>query len=284
MAPSTLRRSRDSGEARANTDEDVRGRKLPEYRREPRRHRRWLDNRRQAAHGAVLLCRVRRLPLGRGTTHVLIPADAITHLGVAPYWRRPLREAFATETPRRERGLAGAVASGDLHLSTRSPPTQSGLRGARTEEGSCLEVGRLRLPGPTGTQVGGHEAGPRRVMQRAKIGHRQDNSGRTDMMAESSTTSDTQIQQDVLRELRWDSRVEAPDVGVAVHHGVVTLTGTVDSYVTKLAAAEAAHRVAGVLDVANDLKVKLPGFGARTDTEIAQAVRQAMAWDPLCAG
>lgn len=93
--------------------------------------------------------------------------------------------------------------------------------------------------------------------------------------------SDTQIQQYVLQELRWDSRVEATDVGVAVHDGVVTLTGTVDSYVKKLAAAEAAHRVAGVLDVANDLMIELPGFGARTDTEIAQAVRQALAWDPL---
>ncbi len=101
------------------------------------------------------------------------------------------------------------------------------------------------------------------------------------MMAESSAMSDTQIQQDVLRELRWDSRVEAPDVGVAVHHGVVTLTGTVESYATKLAAAEAAHRVAGVQDVANDLTIKLPGIGDRTDAEIAQAVRQALAWDPL---
>ena len=102
------------------------------------------------------------------------------------------------------------------------------------------------------------------------------------MMATMSTTmSDTEIQQEVMLELRWDSRVEATDVGVEVHDGVVTLTGTVDSYVKMLAAAEAAHRVAGVLDVANDLTIKLPGFGARTDTEIAQAVRQALEWDPL---
>jgi osmotically-inducible protein OsmY len=91
--------------------------------------------------------------------------------------------------------------------------------------------------------------------------------------------SDTQIHQDVLRELRWDSRVEETEVGVEVDQGVVTLTGTVESYTKKLAAKEAAHRVAGVLDVANDIHVKIPGSAGRTDTEIAQAVRQALEWD-----
>jgi osmotically-inducible protein OsmY len=101
------------------------------------------------------------------------------------------------------------------------------------------------------------------------------------IMMKMSTKSDAQIQQDVLRELRWDGRVEETDIGVAVHHGIVTLTGSIDSYAAKLAAAEAAHRVVGVLDVANDLTVELPGAGVRTDTEIAQAVRQALEWDPL---
>jgi osmotically-inducible protein OsmY len=48
-----------------------------------------------------------------------------------------------------------------------------------------------------------------------------------------------------------------------------------------VAAQEAAHRVAGVLDVANDITVKLPGTLLRTDTEIAQAVRRALEWDAL---
>jgi osmotically-inducible protein OsmY len=93
--------------------------------------------------------------------------------------------------------------------------------------------------------------------------------------------SDAQIQQEVLRELRWDSRVEETEIGVAVDQCVVTLTGTVASYATKLAAQEAVHRVTGVLDVANDIHVKLVGLEGRTDTEIAQAVRQALAWDAL---
>ena len=45
------------------------------------------------------------------------------------------------------------------------------------------------------------------------------------------------------------------------------------------AAQEAAFRVAGVRDVANDINVKLPAFLMRTDTDIAKAVRAALEWD-----
>ncbi len=61
-------------------------------------------------------------------------------------------------------------------------------------------------------------------------------------------------------------------------NGVITLTGTVSSWAKKVAAEEAAHRVYGVLDVANDIVVKTPGGMPMTDTEIAQAVRQTL-WD-----
>jgi osmotically-inducible protein OsmY len=91
--------------------------------------------------------------------------------------------------------------------------------------------------------------------------------------------NDAQIQQAVLQELKWDTRVEETDVGVEVDNGVVTLTGTVSTYGKRLAAAEAAHRVRGVLDVANDVQVQIPSIRARTDTDIAQAVRQALEWD-----
>lgn len=91
--------------------------------------------------------------------------------------------------------------------------------------------------------------------------------------------TDAQIQQDVLDELAWDTRVDPAEVGVEVDNSVVTLTGTISSWAKKLAAEEAAHRVAGVLDVANDLVVKLRGAARRTDTEIAAAIRQALLWD-----
>lgn len=90
--------------------------------------------------------------------------------------------------------------------------------------------------------------------------------------------SDSQIQTEVIRELKWDTRVEETDVGVEVDAGIVTLTGTVSSYAKRMAAQEAAHRVAGVLDVANDVKVHIPG-AKRTDAQIAGAVRHALEWD-----
>lgn len=98
-------------------------------------------------------------------------------------------------------------------------------------------------------------------------------------MLETIRKSNLQVQQDVMREMRWDTRIEPTEVGVEVDNGVVTLTGTVESFAKKYAAMEAAHRVAGVLDVANDIAVHLPGSPGRTDTEIARAVRQALEWD-----
>src|SRR4051794_33348329 len=91
--------------------------------------------------------------------------------------------------------------------------------------------------------------------------------------------SDSQIQQDVLREFKWNTRVAETEVGVEVDKGVVTLSGTVSSYAKRSEAQEAAHRVAGVLDVANDLKIHSPTNLKRTDTEIAQAVRTTLEWD-----
>ncbi len=95
------------------------------------------------------------------------------------------------------------------------------------------------------------------------------------------TKTDAEIQKDVLRELAWDSRVKETDIGVAVKSGVVTLTGTVNCYAERLAAKEAAHRVAGVLDVANDVHVQVPRHLERNDTEIALTVRKALEWDAL---
>ena len=99
------------------------------------------------------------------------------------------------------------------------------------------------------------------------------------MSARIQTKQDSYTQQQVLRELKWDSRVEDQAIGVAVINGVVSLTGITDSYAKKLAAQDAAHRVAGVLDVANDIQVQIGGTKARSDAQIARAVRSALEWD-----
>jgi len=91
--------------------------------------------------------------------------------------------------------------------------------------------------------------------------------------------TDEQIQQEVLRELKFDARVHPNEIGVAVKDGVVTLSGYVDSYLKRWAAEEAAHRLRGVKAVANDIEVRLPATSERTDADIAAAVTRALQWD-----
>jgi osmotically-inducible protein OsmY len=94
-----------------------------------------------------------------------------------------------------------------------------------------------------------------------------------------SIRSDEAIQTDVLEEVKWDTRVRPNEIGVAVKDGIVTLTGWVDSYMKKMAAEEAAHRVRGVKAVANDIEVRLPGSAERTDADLAKAVLNALKWE-----
>src|SRR2546421_11744713 len=93
------------------------------------------------------------------------------------------------------------------------------------------------------------------------------------------TSTDEQIQRDVLAELKWDARVQPNEIGVAVKDGIVTLTGWVDSYTKRWAAEEAALRVRGVRGVANEIEVRLPSASERTDADIAAAALRALEWD-----
>jgi len=93
--------------------------------------------------------------------------------------------------------------------------------------------------------------------------------------------TDASVKADVLNELRWDATVDETEVGVQVHDGVVTLTGTISAYPKRLAARRAAHRVWGVMDVVDQMTVKIPVRWERTDEDIAHAVRTALKWDVL---
>jgi len=95
----------------------------------------------------------------------------------------------------------------------------------------------------------------------------------------TATRTDTQIQADVLAELKWEPRVTPNEIGVIVKDGVVTLTGWVDSYTKRWAAEDAAHRVRGVKAVANDIEVRFTSTDERTDEDIAKAATRALEWD-----
>jgi osmotically-inducible protein OsmY len=93
--------------------------------------------------------------------------------------------------------------------------------------------------------------------------------------------SDEHLRQDVLDELTWEPSIDTANVRVAVHHGVVTLTGAVLHFSTRVLAERAAKRVVGVKAVANDIAVLPPPTASRSDTDIAAAAVRALEWDTL---
>lgn len=90
--------------------------------------------------------------------------------------------------------------------------------------------------------------------------------------------TDAELRADVERRIAWNSTIDHRDIAVAVEGGIATLRGTTPTYASKMAAEHAAHCVVGILDVANDITVR-PGSLARTDTDIARAIRDALDWD-----
>ncbi len=90
---------------------------------------------------------------------------------------------------------------------------------------------------------------------------------------------DQKIQQDIVEELRWQPSLRNDDVAVGVRGGVVTLGGFVDSYGDKAKVERVASRVRGVMAIANELQVKLPGGAERTDPDLARAVIDALQWN-----
>lgn len=91
--------------------------------------------------------------------------------------------------------------------------------------------------------------------------------------------TDSQIQADVIEELKWDPSVTHEHIGVAVKEGVVTLSGSVPSYFEKTAAERAAQRVAGVRAIAEEIEVKYSNSYRRDDAEIAESILNCFRWN-----
>lgn len=90
--------------------------------------------------------------------------------------------------------------------------------------------------------------------------------------------TDTQLQKDVMDELKWQPFLNSSEIGVAVKNGIVTLSGIVDSYSKKLDAERATKKVAGVKAIAEDIQIGVSPSYRKTDTEIAEAVLDALKW------
>src|SRR5437868_6695063 len=82
--------------------------------------------------------------------------------------------------------------------------------------------------------------------------------------------SDSDIKRDVEAELRYEPDIDATDISVTVKNGVVALSGFTKSYIQKYRAEAVAKRIAGVVGLANEIEVRLPGIDERSDAEIAR--------------
>lgn len=89
---------------------------------------------------------------------------------------------------------------------------------------------------------------------------------------------DLQLKKDVEQELEWDPAINAADIGVEVHDGIVTLSGHLRSYAEKLATKRATQRVEGVRAVVVEMVVAVPNEHRRTDADIASAARTVLLW------
>jgi osmotically-inducible protein OsmY len=83
----------------------------------------------------------------------------------------------------------------------------------------------------------------------------------------------------VEEELEFEPAVNAAHIGVAVRNGVVTLTGHVASYAEKVAAEQATQRVRGVKAIAEEIEVRYPYDGKRSDDEIAKRAVSVLDWN-----
>jgi osmotically-inducible protein OsmY len=88
--------------------------------------------------------------------------------------------------------------------------------------------------------------------------------------------NNSELQKDVQDAISWEPLLNAAEIGVTVSDGIVTLTGTVDSYLKKQEAEDAAKNVSGVKAVVEKLEIKFTNSSAKKDdNDIANEVIHA---------
>jgi osmotically-inducible protein OsmY len=90
---------------------------------------------------------------------------------------------------------------------------------------------------------------------------------------------DSQIEEFVSDQLRWDPKIDHSAIAVSADAGVVTLRGTVGSFRQKRDAEKDAKRVYGVKSVKNELEVRL--LDKRANAELRGDVLQALMLDSV---
>lgn len=88
-----------------------------------------------------------------------------------------------------------------------------------------------------------------------------------------------ELQKDVQDSIKWEPLLQAAEIGVTAKDGVITLSGSVDSFAKKSEAEEAARRVKGVKVVVEQIVIKTPGDVLnRDDGDLANEILNAYQW------
>ncbi|WP_457588542.1 BON domain-containing protein [Ensifer canadensis] len=90
--------------------------------------------------------------------------------------------------------------------------------------------------------------------------------------------NDLSLRQDIIDELEYEPSINAASVGVAVDHGIVTLSGHVQSFMEKHTVERIVRGLLGVRAIAQELEVRLPEHQSWSDDEIAGRVLAVLAW------
>lgn len=84
--------------------------------------------------------------------------------------------------------------------------------------------------------------------------------------------SNEKLQNDVQEAITWEPILDAAEIGVTAKNGVITLSGTVNSYSKKRSAEIAAKQIFGVKAVVGNILVHLECSSNKLDSEIAVEV------------
>ncbi len=85
-----------------------------------------------------------------------------------------------------------------------------------------------------------------------------------------------ELQHDVENAIKWEPLMHDAEIGVSVKNGVVSLSGTVDSYVKKMEAENASKKVKGVKAIVEHIEVKFPSTWNKADVEVANEILEAL--------
>jgi osmotically-inducible protein OsmY len=80
----------------------------------------------------------------------------------------------------------------------------------------------------------------------------------------------------VTEELRWDPRIDAERIIISADGSTVTLKGVVQSYSVKCCAEKIAREIRGVVDVKNELEVRLTIGACRTDAGLERLTSEIL--------